>query len=186
MPSGREAEYDAWVFFTCLAKITGTLAGLYLACFHVEHPLLIAVVLGITPIWLEVAATWATGTEPSLETRSAWRYTDALIDALSFVLIPAIWLGGRYPVLGPSAVLFAFCGLYRLARFLKRGLVDNQYFIGLPVTYTGYAWLPCAYSIERHSPLSAQILLSLLSFLMVWTRLKIKRTQTRNDTTPVN
>jgi phosphatidylserine synthase len=72
-------------------------------------------------------------------------------------------------------------GLFRLGRFLKTGLEEGQFFRGLPVTYTGYWWIFCAWFVEHSFIWIANIGLVLLSFLMVWTGIKIKRTQTRYD-----
>lgn len=169
--------------FTLLAKLLGTSVGLVAATGYPHHPVWVAALLGIPPIWLEVAATAGTGLEPSLESRPAWRWADALVDAASFVCVPALWLGSAFPhpLLWCGLALFIGCGLFRLGRFLRRGLVDGQHFEGLPVTYTGYVWFPCAYALAHDWVLLPTLALCTLAFLMVWTRFKVRRTQTRND-----
>jgi hypothetical protein len=177
------------MLFTLLAKVLGTSVGLVAAMRYPGHPVWVAALLGITPIWLELAATAATGLEPSLEKRPLWKFADAVVDALSFVLVPAAWLAAVFggPGLLPwGLAVFVGCGIYRLQRFVRRGLVDGQHFEGLPVTYTGYAWFVCAFALAHGWVLPATVVLCTLGFLMVWTRFQVRRTQTRNDPAPVD
>jgi hypothetical protein len=171
------------MIFTLLAKVIGTSVGLTAAVLYPEHPVWVAALIGIPPIWLEVFATLVTGKEPSLETRPGWRRADALVDATSFVLVPAFWLASQFaqPLLWTGIGFFVCCGLFRLERFLRRGLVEGQHFEGLPVTYTGYVWFACTYALTRGWVTLPALALCTLAVLMVWTRFKVRRTQTRND-----
>ena len=144
----------------------------------------VAAAIGVLPIWLELAATRLTGCEPSLEKRPLWKAVDNGVDAVSFVLLPVAWFACvtclGWPAYGGLAV-FAGCGLYRLIRFVRKGLLSEQFFEGLPVTYTGYAWVVLAAIDQWDQPWIALALLLTLSYAMVSTRIRIRRTQTRYD-----
>jgi hypothetical protein len=173
------------VIFILVSKLFGSLAGFFFYRAWGESLWVGAAGLGILPIWLELLTTWATGVEPSLEPRKLWRYADAVVDILVFAVIPAFWVGVQFPSLGFDLCVFTFAGVYRVVHFLRKGLVGGLYFEGLPITYTGYLWLPLVLLLERGIALFALVLLYTASFLMVWTRLKIKRTQVPNDRTGI-
>ncbi len=129
------------------AKLVGSLIGAALwVCFD-GPSYAAAAAIGILPIWLELAATRLTGCEPSLEKRLLWRAVDNGVDAASLVVLPAAWFACvtrlGWPAYAGLAV-FAGCGLFRLIRFVRKGLLGDQFFEGLPVTYTGYAWVVLA------------------------------------------
>lgn len=135
-----------------------------------------ALAVGALPIWLEILASTLSQTEPSRETRRHYLYADALVDAAVFIFSPAyfFWISFQ-PLEIPvriSLTIFIMAGLYRLIRFLQRGLVGGK-FSGLPVTYTGYAWLPAAFLIRAGFPSTAGTLFLLLAWAMLTPRLKL-------------
>jgi hypothetical protein len=102
--------------------------------------------LGILPIWFEIATTAWTGIEPARETRKAWRWMDAVVDGLVFVWVPTgLFLREHPESFGVSLFVFAAAGTFRLVRFVGKGLGPTGTFSGLPVTYTGYVWLLVAW-----------------------------------------
>ena len=166
--------------FVLAAKILGTVGGLALLVTGAGD-LPTAFGIGVLPLWLELLAAWITRCDPSLETRPPWRYADAAVDTVCFVLIPSFWLGLQYPVLGFDLLVFASSGLYRILRFLRYGLVAGRYFEGLPVSYTGYLWMGLVMLLRKDWIVPAMGLLYVTSFFMVWSRLKIRRAQIPRD-----
>jgi hypothetical protein len=170
---------------TLTAKLVASIVGVALwACF--DGPSFgVAAAIGVLPIWLELAATRLSGYEPSLEKRPLWRVVDNSIDAVSFVLVPVAWFACVTRLGWPAyvgLVAFAGCGIFRLIRFVREGLLSDQFFEGLPVTYTGYAWVVLAALDQWEQTWIALALLLALSWAMVSTRIHIRRTQTRYDT----
>ena len=180
------------VFVKVSASLSGLLASL-VGKGILESPFLQALWIGIIPIWLEVGMTLSSGVEPSLETRTGWRWADACADLLAFILVPSFWFlewvsreksGVELAVIGAGIAAFVFCGFYRVIRFVRNGLVDGQFFVGLPVTYTGYLWLVLTvliYTLGRASVFVGSVLLLIAAYAMVTHRIQIRRTQTRND-----
>jgi hypothetical protein len=124
-----------------LGKILATNLGLFLWLGQRTSSTLIqAFFIGILPIWVEVAISLILKVEPSQEKRKSILFLDAAIDAFSFLLVPAFWFYTQNYQVWPIAI-FVLSGLWRLQNFLRLGLVSNQYFIGVPVTYMGYLWI---------------------------------------------
>lgn len=158
-----------------LSKWLGTSMGIFLLRTSPQTPALGLAVTGILPIWLEVLASKFTRIEPSRETRSSWKIIDFFSDLCVFVLIPPLiflWASDSTFELRLAVLCFVGLGLLRLLRFLKCGLRDG-YLVGLPVTYTGYLWLPLFYVAQWNSWIACIILLG-VSFWMVSERFKIK------------
>lgn len=180
------------IFVKVSASLSGLLASL-MGEGALESRFLQALWIGILPIWLEVGITLSTGVEPSLETRPAWKRADACADLIAFVLVPSFWFLGwvireksafELVAIGAGVAAFVFCGFYRVIRFVRNGLVDGQFFVGLPVTYTGYLWLVLTvliYTVGRASVFVASAALLAVAYAMVTNRIRIRRTQTRND-----
>ena len=166
------------------AKLVGSGVGAALWASFDGPSYGVAAAIGILPIWLELAATRLTGREPSLEKRLLWKVLDNGCDAVSFVLLPVAWFACVTRLGWPAyagLAAFAGCGTFRLVRFVRKGLVSDQFFEGLPVTYTGYAWVVLAAIDQWGQPWVALALLLCLSYAMVSTRIRIRRTQTRHD-----
>jgi hypothetical protein len=166
------------------AKLAASIVGAALWAGFYGPAFLVAWAIGILPIWSELVATRLTGCEPSTEDRLLWKIIDNCIDAASFVLLPVAWFASVTRLGWPAYIglaAFAGCGIYRLVRFVRKGLASNQFFEGLPVTYTGYAWVVLAAVDWWNQPWVAFVLLTGLSYAMVSTRIRIRRTQTRND-----
>ncbi|MFM6928631.1 MAG: hypothetical protein ACKOX6_09210 [Bdellovibrio sp.] len=125
--------------------------------------------IGVLPIWSEVFASFLLKYEPAREGNKSLLLVDAVVDGLVFVIVPVGWF---WFTLQPEAILivpllvFLGAGMYRLFRFLKRGLAQSGYFQGLPVTYTGYVWLLLIYLVEVKLFWLALAILLTLSFLM--------------------
>jgi hypothetical protein len=126
-------------------KLLGSLLGWIAALLWPQARALQAGILGIAPIWLEVAASRLSGVEPGRESRKSWRLLDGAVDAWAFVIGPAAWLisTGGLPGWAErlALALFLAAGLFRLGRFIRTGLAPDGRFEGLPVTYTGYFWI---------------------------------------------
>ncbi|MGE5086107.1 MAG: hypothetical protein ACM3MG_07365 [Bacillota bacterium] len=138
---------------------SGGVVGLYLQAF----------LIGVLPIWSEVFVSFLLKYEPAREKQKNLLLIDAIVDGLVFVIIPVGWL---WFALNPGDIFlfpllcFLGAGIYRLVRFLKGGLSDRGYFQGLPVTYTGYVWLPLSYLCAVKLSWLAIVILLVLSFLM--------------------
>jgi len=158
-----------------ICKLASSAIGVLLAVHSASPPMWVAAVLGILPIWFEVAASRALDIEPGFESRKVFRALDALVDAVVFVLVPAFWYltvtARDWPVW--TAVLgFVFCGIFRLIRFALQGLSADGQFEGLPVTYTGYLW-PLIVALERISIWLPIPMILLASAAMVSHRIRI-------------
>jgi phosphatidylserine synthase len=172
------------MIWTMAAKLFASIIGAALWVWVDGPSCVVAATVGVLPIWLESAATRLTGCEPSLEKRLLWKVVDNGIDAMSFVLLPVAWFASVTCLGWPAYVgliTFACCGIFRLIRFVRGGLLSEQFFEGLPVTYTGYAWIVLVILDRWEQTWIALALLLALSGAMVSTRIHIRRTQTRYD-----
>lgn len=163
------------VLLCVLAKWLGTSMGIYTLLYSESAPIVGITTLGIAPIWLEVVASKFTGVEPARETRRIWRLIDFASDLVSFVVAPPLAMAlmsnlHLHLLLGLS--IFFFCGALRLVRFLRLSPSENS-FRGLPVTYTGYIWW-MIYLIHHDWPLSTLFILALISFLMIFEKIRIR------------
>lgn len=104
-----------------------------------------------------VLAVWADAAAGVIARRRKWParpehvHLDALVDLTCFVWAPAQFFAvvdPSIPVLS-AILLFAFVGIYRMARFRAEGLMDGKY-RGLPVTYNGYL-IPLAALAAKHA-----------------------------------
>jgi hypothetical protein len=151
------------VIYCIGAKLFISILALAWALPHPEPSLLQGFAIGVLPIWSETLASYFTKFEPAREGRKAWLYIDAIVDFGVFIVAPLTWWGMNQTVEGwfyLSGAVFLGAGLFRIVRFLKRGLNQDGYFQGLPVTYTGYIWpLMTLVPSNLQPPLSAAILL---------------------------
>lgn len=133
------------------------------------NPYLQGLLIGVLPIWSEVLASFLLKYEPARENNKSLLLVDAIVDGLVFVIVPVGWF---WFMLKPDGVLlfpllcFLGAGMYRLIRFFKSGLSGKGYFQGLPVTYTGYIWLPLVFVLNFKLPWLAAAILVASSFLM--------------------
>lgn len=168
-------------YLNSIAKILGTAIALAIVWLQPDSKILQAVFIGMLPIWLEVLSTHLTKLEPSRQCSFVFKIFDNTVDAISFLFVPTFWLftqTGSHYLVGVGTFFFTLCGVFRLIRFVKRGLVGGR-FEGLPVTYTGYFWLP-AYLLIDHSVNHLVLIyvfliaIVLLSIAMISKRVKIK------------
>lgn len=103
---------------------------------------------------------------------------ETLADALCFIWAPieimALTIGGSWSLV-IAAPVFALAAVWRLARFTTEGMLDG-YYVGLPVTYAGYAFPLAALITYLWPDLGSAvfvILCLLLAALMVSRRLQI-------------
>jgi hypothetical protein len=163
------------MLWLALAKLSGAALAWVLYVRGVDSLICLAVV-GVAPIWLEVAVSLLTGIEASLEKRPIWLIADNLVDAVVFLISPVAFPSELIAAVNEFVpLLFVFCGLFRLVRFVRQGLVDGLYFEGLPVTYTGYAWPAIAGIILSPLLYWAPLLLLPLCWAMLSKRVRIKR-----------
>jgi hypothetical protein len=172
------------MIWTMVAKLFASIIGAAVWVWFDGPCYVVAAAIGVLPIWLELAATRLTGCEPSLEKRPLWKVVDNGIDAISFVVLPVAWFASVTRLGWPAylgLVTFTCCGFFRLIRFVRKGLISDRFFEGLPVTYTGYSWVVLAVLDRWQQSWIALVLLLALSGAMVSTRIRIRRTQTRYD-----
>lgn len=160
------------MIYCILAKLSASTlaASLYFAKLS-NHPLLTSFFIGVLPIWMEVLTSFLTKVEPSREKNITLKIIDNVVDGMVFILIPAIWYSISQE-LSIATFIFVIAGILRLVKFVRNGLSGN-FFIGLPVTYTGYVWplLILMNQIPYHN-----IILVILAWAMNSKHIKIKAT----------
>jgi hypothetical protein len=151
------------VIYCIGAKLFISILALAWALPHPEPSFLQGFAIGVLPIWSEALASYLTKFEPAREGRKLWLYLDAAVDAGVFLVAPLTWWGMNQSMeewFYLSSAVFLGAGLFRIVRFLRRGIDNHGYFQGLPVTYTGYIWpLMTLAPSGLQPPLSAAILL---------------------------
>lgn len=161
------------------AKITASLLGVLIASTLLSFPIAQALAVGVFPIWVEVVASFFTRVEPAREKNRRLLQADAAADIFCFLLAPLGWyLSSRQqqdPFIYAASLVFLTCGLYRICRFLKKGLSKDGYFSGLPVTYTGYLW-PILVLLPENAWGKSLVAISLaiVSWAMVSSHISIK------------
>ncbi len=162
------------MIYCILAKLSASALGSFLGITKLsDNPLAASFLIGVLPIWLEVLASNLTKVEPARERRLNIKIIDNIVDGIVFILVPAIWYSVHQ---GPDApilifvLIFALAGIWRLVKFVKNGLSEN-FFVGLPVTYTGYLWplLILMEKIPHHN-----LLILILAWAMNSKHIKIK------------
>lgn len=161
-----------------LAKTLSSIFALGMSFLFTKQFLLQSALIGVLPIWSEVAASTLTKVEPAREQRQFLLRIDALIDVTVFLLVPAAWfalkVSANFIVL-LGLCFFIFCGIWRILRFLKTGLDQSGSFQGLPVTYTGYLWpVLCLLPQTTIGDLITVVLLIALSYAMISSKIRIK------------
>ncbi len=163
--------------YCILAKFFTTLTAVLFLIKCDINPLVQAFLIGIAPIWSEVLISQLTNIEPAREKRQALLITDALVDIISFILVPMIWYFNLNKpssyLVQVSLTLFLLSGIFRILRFLRNGLDDRGYFSGLPVTYTGYTWILITAVNNFDSTYIPTTLLICLSWAMLSKHIKI-------------
>jgi len=159
------------MYFCIAGKILATFLGIFLWQKNIVSALWPqAFFIGILPIWLEVLCSTLLKVEPSQEKNRLILYLDAVVDSISFLFIPCWWFfmngGDLIPLL-----VFIVSGIWRLQNFLRKGLVNGKYFVGVPVTYMGYLWMILIF-IPNH--LIHNILIISAAYLMNAPFIKIK------------
>jgi len=153
-----------------LSKLVSSLVAVFVVWRWPGLPLLHAACLGILPVWAEVVASLVTKTEPGREGRFGVRLIDNLVDGYVFILVPSLWWAYFHPAAW-GLLLFVPAGVFRLQRFVRRGLSAAGMFEGLPVTYTGYLWV--VLQLVDHYWFT-QIAFSVMGLLMVSFWIKVK------------
>lgn len=159
-------------------KLAGTAGGVAALHFGKLPPIIALAIIGILPVWLEAVASAVIGVEAGREYRLGWKLADLIVDGISFIFAPAVtftWLAqGRFPeVFFPFLAVFALCGGIRIARFFWKGLLNDRYFEGLPLTYTGYFWWVIFALAEKDHAEWALAILALESLAMISTFIRI-------------
>ncbi len=133
-------------------------------------------VIGILPIWLEVLASTLLRYEPSREKNPLWLRLDAVIDTVTFVVVPTIWFCSVSEPRGLflGLVVFVTSGCARILRFLENGLSSEGAFTGLPVTYTGYLWSIFVFFEDQNFTVLTLAFLFTASWAMLSKNIKIK------------
>jgi hypothetical protein len=158
------------MIYCILAKLSVSVIA---ATFYFKNmsgnPLLISFLIGVLPIWFEVLASFLTKIEPAREQRFIIKTIDNLVDSVVFILMPAIWYS-FFQKIDLTIIIFILAGIWRLIKFVRLKKVGD-FFIGLPVTYTGYIWpiLILTNKIAYHN-----ILLIILAWAMNSQLIKIK------------
>lgn len=163
------------MIYCIFAKLLVSIVGTFLSLTYFKNTAFMSsLLIGVFPIWAEVIASYITKVEPSKERRLKIKISDNVVDGIVFILIPAIWYfktqGQNFIII--FILIFIIAGIWRLIKFVKTGLIEN-YFTGLPVTYTGYVWplLILMQKIPYHN-----IILVILAWAMNSKHIKIKAT----------
>lgn len=142
-----------------------------------------AFLIGILPIWAEVLTSQRLKVEPAYEHRFLVRSIDNLVDLICFILIPPLWFYAKVSIVDTQAImLFMILGTGRLVYFVKKGLDPDGYFIGLPVTYTGYIWVVLVGVAALNLELLVNGIIILFAILMVSPFIRIKPSIKKGDT----
>src|SRR5512135_3517745 len=121
--------------FCILAKALLSLSGFFFSLTHPAWPLVVrAFVVGVLPIWGEVAASFLLKVEPARERSRKWLLSDAIADALAFLVVPSLWfwlVASQHSwYLAATLLFFVAAGIWRIIRFLRFGLDASGYFQG--------------------------------------------------------
>ena len=146
-------KWNKSVLVTYIGVIV-SVVGMYFAFTHsIKYAMCCLMIAGICDLFDGRIARSCKRTE---EEKKFGVQLDSLADVFNFISFPIvifIGIGFTEPYLIPLYILFAICGIARLAYFNKNtdGSTPVRYYLGLPVTYTALI-LPMVYLLKYVLP----------------------------------